>query len=166
MSKPRDFICKCSSLKDALAALGRIPSILNQAFSQWGSVDIVVREHKEPRSLDQNRLQRLWCKEAAQQLEGHTAEDWRAHCKLHFGIPILRRDCEEFREVYDRLIRPRPYEEKLEIMKEPIDFQVTRIMNKPQKSEYLQLMWEFFTGEGAQLTDPSMMGREKYREAA
>ncbi|MGJ8524156.1 hypothetical protein R84981_002875 [Carnimonas sp. R-84981] len=166
MSKPRDFVCRCSSLKDALAALGRLPSILHQAFTQWGSVDIVVREHVEKRSNDQNRLQRLWCKEAAQQLEGNTAEYWRGYCKYMFGIKILCRDSEDYREACKRVLGHLSHEQRIELMMEPHDYPVTRGMTKPQKSEYLQLMWEFFTGQGVRLTDPSMLGREQYKEAA
>ncbi|MCU7840874.1 MAG: hypothetical protein KZQ94_16030 [Candidatus Thiodiazotropha sp. (ex Troendleina suluensis)] len=115
---------------------------------------VEIKEYRNDRSYEQNRLQRLWLKEAQKQGD-QTAEQYRGHCKLHFGVPIMRRDSEEFQEVYDRLIRPRPYEEKLELMMIPMDMPVTRIMNTKQKAEYLSEMCRFFAGEcGFHLTDP------------
>ena len=107
------------------------------------------------RTSEQNKLQRLWMKEAAEQLDaGYTAENLRGFCKLHFGVPILRRDSEEFRTGYDRIIRPHSYEDKLLMMQEPFDFGVTRLMNTRQKHEYLNAVADHFTGLGVVLTQP------------
>jgi len=106
------------------------------------------------RSAEQNRLQRLWHGEAAEQLQDESAEDKRAHCKLHFGVPILRAENEQFREQYDRIVRPLPYETKLELMKAPIDFPVTRLMTTDQKTRFLDAMWAHYTSLGVRLTDP------------
>jgi len=106
------------------------------------------------RTVDQNRLQRLWCNEAAEQRGDVTAEDVRAECKLRIGVPIMRAASEEFREKYDRIIKPHPYEVKLEMMAEPLDFPVTRIMTTKEKAEYLDAMHALFTGEGFILTEP------------
>lgn len=106
------------------------------------------------RSIEQNRLQRLWLNEAAEQLQDESAEDKRAYCKLHFGVPLLRMENEEFREAYDRVIRPHRYEDKLLMMRVPLDFPVTRLMTSGQKKRYLDDMWVHFTGQGVQLTDP------------
>lgn len=107
-----------------------------------------------PRSIDQNRLQRMWLLEAQAQGD-QTAEEYRGYCKLHFGVPILRAENEQFREVYDRLIRPRDYQEKLELMSVPMDLPVTRIMTTRQKSAYLDAMHRFFVEQGFVLTDPN-----------
>jgi hypothetical protein len=115
---------------------------------------VSIAEYRNDRSVEQNKLQRLWLKEAQEQGD-QTAEEYRGYCKLHFGVPIMRRDSEEFCEVYDRLIRPRPYEEKLELMMIPMDLPVTRIMDTKQKAEYLSMMCKHFAGEcGFRLTDP------------
>ncbi len=106
------------------------------------------------RSLAQNRLQRKWLFEAAEQLQDQTAEEYRAYCKLHFGIPILRAESDKFMDVYDRLIRPHSYEEKLELMSIPFDFPVTRMMTVKQKTEYLNKMYQFFRNQGVELTEP------------
>jgi hypothetical protein len=116
--------------------------------------EVSVKRHSKSRSVEQNRLQRLWLREAQEQGD-QTAEEYRAYCKLHFGVPIMCRDSDEFAEVYGRLIRPRPYEEKLELMAVPMDLPVTRIMTVKQKEEYLSAMCRNFVIErGFRLTEP------------
>lgn len=107
------------------------------------------------RSLEQNKLQRLWVNEASDQLGDESAEDKRAYCKLHFGVPILRNENEEFRRAYDRVIRPLPYELKLEAMKVPLDFPVTRLMTAKQKTAYLDAIYQHFRSQGVVLTEPN-----------
>lgn len=107
-----------------------------------------------PRTTPQNSLQRKWCGEIAEQLGDRTAEEVRGETKLRCGVPILRRDDEAFCEKYDRLIKPHAYEEKLEMMMEPIDFPITRFMNTRQKTEYLDAMFCHWTKQGVILTMP------------
>ena len=108
------------------------------------------------RSIAQNRLIHLWMGEIAEQLPGtfETTEHVRGHCKLHFGIPILRDADERFREVYDAQIRPLPYDKKLICMMEPIAFPVTSRMNTKQLNLYLDSMHMDFAGQGVELTIP------------
>jgi len=107
-----------------------------------------------PRTTDQNRLQRMWCQEIAEQLSDRTAEEVRGDAKLRFGVPILRAENEVFCEKYDRLIKPRPYEEKLELMMEPMDFPVTRLMTTKQKTRFLDAFAAAYAAQGVQLTIP------------
>lgn len=107
------------------------------------------------RSVEQNKLQRLWMNEAAEQLGEDTPEGYRAYCKLHFGVPILRGENEEFREAYDRVIRPHSYEDKLTMMATPLDFPVTRLMKMGQKKRYLDDIYVHLTSQGVQLTEPT-----------
>lgn len=107
----------------------------------------------EQRSSEQNRLQRMWMSEAEAQGD-QTAEEYRGYCKLHFGVPILRYENEEFREAYDRVIKPRLYEEKLVMMMEPLDFPITRLMTTGQKTRYLDAVYQHFRGLGFVLTEP------------
>lgn len=106
------------------------------------------------RTVEQNKLQRLWLNEAAEQLGDQTAEELRAYCKLTIGVPIMRESSEEFREKYDAIIKPHTYEEKLTMMAEPLDFPVTRLMRTSEKTRYLDSMNEHFTGQGVILTQP------------
>lgn len=106
------------------------------------------------RSVEQNKLQRLWLNEIAEQLGDQTPEEVRGYCKLRFGVPILRAESELFCEKYDRLIKPMAYETKIEMMMEPLDFPVTRLMRTSQKTRYLDAIWKHFTEMGLVLTVP------------
>lgn len=107
-----------------------------------------------PRTDNQNRLQRKWCAEVAEQMADRSSEEVRGEAKLRFGVPIMRRDHDDFAEKYDRLIKPRPYAEKVELMMEPLDFPVTRLMTTKQKTEYLDAMFAHWTAQGCVLTIP------------
>jgi hypothetical protein len=113
-----------------------------------------VVKGKRPRTVAQNKLQRLWCKEISEQLEGHTPEEVRGYCKLHFGVPILRRDSADYKLVYDEMVKPMPVQRKLAYMMEPFDFAVTRVMTTAQLDEYLKLVDRHFSELGVQLTRP------------
>ena len=106
-----------------------------------------------PRSIEQNRLQRKWMLELQEQGD-MTAEDYRAYCKAYFGVPILRSENEAFCQQYDAIVKPLEYEQKMEIMKEPIDLPVTRLMTTKQKKRYLDEIYTYWTGRGYNLTDP------------
>lgn len=121
----------------------------------------------KPRSYKQNRLNRLWMQEIAAQMAARGQMEWaddekvRAFCKLQFGVAILRAEDEEFREKYDRIIKPHSYPEKLEMMAEPFDFPVTRRMSTEQQSRYHNEVHRYFAERGFILTDP-----EERRNAA
>ena len=106
------------------------------------------------RSSKQNSLQRKWLSEAQEQGD-QTAEEYRGYCKLHIGVAIMKSESPEWTEKYDRLIRPLPYEQKLEMMMEPMDFPVTRCMSTKGKTKYLDQMYLYFTGLGFLLTEPN-----------
>ena len=122
---------------------------------------------REKRSTDQNRLQRLWVNEAEQQGD-MTAEEYRAYCKLHFGVPMLRNENDTFAELYDLKIRdrvpPYSYEQKLEFMAIPWDMHVTRLMTIKQHDKYLNMMHDHFTSLGMILTIPNDIDWEQGRD--
>tara|TARA_R100000365_G_C2745974_1_gene75044 strand:- start:560 stop:1000 length:441 start_codon:yes stop_codon:yes gene_type:complete len=107
------------------------------------------------RSVEQNRLQRRLLNEIAEQRD-QTAEEVRAYCKLTIGVPILRADNELFAEKYDRLIKHLPYEQKLELMAEPFDFPVTRIMTTAQKTAFIEGIYRVFSEQGVVFSDTPM----------
>lgn len=107
-----------------------------------------------PRTTKQNRLQRQWCNEIADQLGDRTAEEVRGEAKLTFGVPILRAASEDYRRVYDKHVKGLPYHQKLALMMEPFDFAVTRLMTTRQHTNYLDAMHRHYSERGIALTDP------------
>jgi len=106
------------------------------------------------RTLKQNGLQMKWMGEVATQLGDQTAEEIRGFCKLTIGVPIMRSESPSFREQYDAIIRPLPYEHKLALMMEPFDFKVTRLMDTKQFTTYLDGVHRYWSSKGIALTDP------------
>ncbi|WP_299830730.1 hypothetical protein [uncultured Roseobacter sp.] len=114
---------------------------------------VTVKDGKV-RSTRQNKMQRKWCTEVAEQREDMTAEEVRGFSKAMFGVPILCRDDPIFAEKYLTTIKPLSYETKLSIMQEPFDFGVTRLMTTKQKAEYLTAMHAYWVSKGIVLTEP------------
>jgi Mlc titration factor MtfA (ptsG expression regulator) len=103
------------------------------------------------RTLDQNRLQFLWAREASEQRGDMTADEVRCEWKLVFGVPILREESPEFRDVYDAAIKPLPYELKLKAMR---FIPVTSEMKVSQMVRYLDTVQRDCLENGIKLTDP------------
>lgn len=135
----------------------RLATVLDALDDQTGYL-VTITEQGDERSSQQNRLQQLWHSEASAQLRDETAEEKRAYCKLHFGVPILRAD-DAFKADYDRVIKPMDYQTKLALMAEPFDFPVTRLMTVKQKKQFLDAVWNHYTGLGVRLSHPDDMGR-------
>lgn len=106
-----------------------------------------------PRSIEQNKLQRLWMNEAQEQGD-QTAEEYRAYCKLTFGIPLMCEQSEEFAAQWEAFRERFSYEELLSLMALPFDYPVTRKMSSANKKKYLDRVYVYFTGLGFRMTDP------------
>lgn len=105
------------------------------------------------RSLEQNSLSHKWYGEIAEQRGDMTRDEVRAECKLIFGVPILREENERFRAVYDRIIKPLTYEQKVEFIQHT-ELPVTSIMTVKQLSRYLDAVARHFLKQGIRLTVP------------
>ena len=103
------------------------------------------------RSLDQNRLQFLWAREASEQRGDVTPDEVRCDWKLRHGVPIMREESAEFRDVYDSAIRPLPYHLKLKAMQ---IVEVTSLMKVRQMVRYLDAIERECAEQGIKLTDP------------
>jgi hypothetical protein len=115
-----------------------------RAFLKKATLPMVVAwKQGDDRSTQQNALAFKWYGEISVELGDRLPHEVRAYCKLHHGVPIRRED-EDFREVYDRVVRPLPYEHKLALMVEPIDFPVTRDMTIAQMTRYLDAIQHEF----------------------
>lgn len=113
------------------------------------------------RTTKQNKLNRKWMLEIAEQKGDMTAEEVRAYVKLTIGVPILREENEAFRLKYDEIVRPLPYEQKLAIMAEPLDMPITRLMTTKQQAKYMDRIIQHFGSQGIILTMPEDL---KYAE--
>ena len=110
--------------------------------------DIKISEHKQNRSLAQNRLAFKWYKEIAEQ-QFESAQNIRRYCKLNFGVPILQRESEEFAAFWESMNLV--YEDQMSAMDH---IEITRIFKTKQFTEYLSDIERYYRGEGYTLSHP------------
>jgi hypothetical protein len=103
------------------------------------------------RTRDQNALQWLWATEAAHQRGDMSSEEVQREWKLRHGVPILREDSADFRELYDSHVRPLPYERKIKFM-DMLD--VTSAMKVRQMVRFLDAVQRECAELGIKLTNP------------
>ena len=135
------------SLQDAIGEL-------RQQYGAKRYVSVQITAGKA-RTLDQNAIAHVWYEQVARELREDDAAGVKCFCKLHFGVPILRDENDEFREKYDRIIKPMRYDEKLELMEW---FPVTSLMTTPQLSKYLEKVQAHYQGRGVWLEFPAERG--------
>lgn len=130
------------------AAIGH----LREQYRERRYLTLTLKEGKG-RSLDQNAISHAWYEQVAAELREDTALGVKRFAKLHFGVPILRAEDEEFREVYDATIKQTlSYEQKLQAM----DFlPVTSRMKVKQLSAYLEAMRDHYADKGVHLQFPN-----------
>ncbi|WP_238389796.1 hypothetical protein [Pseudoxanthomonas koreensis] len=104
------------------------------------------------RSLDQNAISHAWYQQLARECREDDELGWKAYCKLHHGVPILRAEDAEFRAFYDGALKGLSYEQKLSAMKY---LPVTSLMTKPQLSKYLEAVQADFLSRGVALEFPA-----------
>ena len=124
--------------------------VLREEYRQHKYVEVKTKAG-QARSLDQNAISHAWYGQIARELREDDEAGWKAYCKLHHGVPILRAEDDEFKKFYDTAIKGLDYEQKLVAMKY---MPVTSIMTKPQLSAYLEEMQKDFRQRGVQLEFP------------
>ena len=105
------------------------------------------------RTKEQNALQWMWATEVAAQLGGCTAEDMQDQWRLEHGVPILREDSMEFREMYDACLKALPYEMKKTALRK-LGIKVTSAMNVRQMVRYMDAVQRECLQMGLTLTEP------------
>ena len=133
------------------AAIGSVVAFLAQAQPPYV---VTFKAGEETRRDRQNRFSFEAYKQIAKILGDRTVDDVRAESKLHIGVPILRSEDDDFRAKYDRIIMPLDYETKLEVMIEPFDFPVTRLMTVKQMAEYITRILAHWDKQGASVMLP------------
>lgn len=101
------------------------------------------------RSIPQNSIAHAWYNDIATQT-ADTPENVKCECKLRFGVPILRAEDPDFREMYDAsILRSLSYEQKLRAMRY---IPITSNMTKPQLSRYLEHIQMSYAQQGVVVT--------------
>lgn len=124
---------------------------LREQYNRYKFVRMSTKTGQD-RSLNQNAITHAWYEQLARELREDDALGWKCFCKLHFGVPILRAEDDEFREAYDTVIKSLSYEKKLLAMKM---LPVTSEMTKAQISKYAEAMQAHFLGLGVRLEFPA-----------
>jgi hypothetical protein len=136
--------------------LGDSFNTIREEFERLGEVVLTIdklESLEKHRSNQQNRLSFLWYKEASDQLKDYDVDGYRALCKLRIGVAI-RKEKPKFRIVYDRVIKPLTYEQKIACMMEPINFPITSEMGVKEMARYLEGVELFLTEAGVVLSKP------------
>lgn len=103
------------------------------------------------RSLDQNRLQFMWAREAAEQRGDTTADEIRCEWKLYHGVPILCEDSLDFRAFCRLALGKLTGEERLKAMR---FVPVTSEFKVRQMVRYLDAIERECAERGITLTQP------------
>lgn len=93
-------------------SLSEMIGAVREMFAEHRYLKVTISASRD-RSLDQNRLFHAWINQVAVERCDDTANMVKRFCKLHFFVPILRAEDEEFAEAYDTAIRPMKYETKI-----------------------------------------------------
>lgn len=124
------------------ASLSHAIGELRHAYKEKHFLRVTIASEKMG-SASQQGLAHLWYQQIAQELREDTALGIKSFCKLHYAVPILRAENDEFREAYDASIKPMPYERKLAAM---ALLPVTSLMSTMQLSQYLEAVQAAYVG--------------------
>jgi hypothetical protein len=134
--------------------------MLLNLYAEFKYLRITVTTKRE-RTLDQNALWASLYIRISETLGDGSAMDiqsQKAYCKLMIGVPILRRDDEQFEKGWNRYFASRSYEEQLFLMgANPLfgvdGFPVTRLLDTKQGAEYTDSIDRHFAHQGVFFAD-------------
>lgn len=129
-----------SLIVNSLASLYDAIKILSDEWHKHKYLRISYKKGRD-RSLDFNAQSHVWYAQLARELPDYDEKGWKRFCKLHFGVPILRAEDEEFREFYDLAIKGLTYEQKTQAMDH---ISVSSEMTNLQFKKYCDAMQEHF----------------------
>lgn len=139
------------------AKLSEAITRLTTAYREHKFVVVSFRPGKD-RTLDQNALWFALYQRIAQMTQIGDVEDARRYCKLHFGVPIMRKADEDFRNAWNVSFLLLTYETKLELMGPcalfgPDGFPVTRLFDRAQGIAYTDKIVAEFSSKGVVFSD-------------
>lgn len=127
-------------------ALSEALGLIREAFGRSKFIRLIIRERV--RSLNQNDQAHVWYEQVSIELREDTPLGVKCISKLNVGVPIMRAIDSDFRAFYDKVLRPRSYEDKIEAMKY---FPVTSLMPVDSASLYLEELRKFWAKSGVTL---------------
>lgn len=130
-----------------------LQSFIGTLRELWHSrryLEISVKEGKG-RSVEQNAVMHGWFGQVARELREYDARGVKRFAKLHFGVPILRAEDDDFRAAYDRVIKPLPYADKLVAMD---ILPVTSVMTTIQLDACMTDIQDHYAKQGVVLVYP------------
>ena len=133
---------------NSVETLQRALGLLRDGFMRHKYLRVSVKTGKQ-RSTEQNSHSHTWYEQCSRELPEFNAVQWKQFCKLHFGVPILRGEEEDFRAMYDEKLKHLPYETKFLLMSW---IPVTSIMTRAQLKQYEDDMQEYFSKRDVVLT--------------
>lgn len=162
MNSLRQQQFKIQDKRIARNAISAIKHLFADAEVLDSPIVVELKPYKKDRSLSQNRLSHLWYKERAEQ-QGSTPDYEHRYCKLRYGCPILLAEDEDFARIFNQVIKPLDYEDRIKAMKY---LPVTRLFNTKQMAEYLTTIERESVQTGIALTCPAdiyeeAMGRRR-----
>lgn len=142
---------------NSAARLSEAITRLTAMYRENKFVVLSLRPGKD-RTLDQNALWFGLYERIAQMTQIGDEDDARRYCKLHFGVPIMRKADADFRDAWNRLFLHLSYEQKLELMGPcsifgPDGFPVTRLFDRGQGIAYTDQIVSEFSGKGVVFSD-------------
>ena len=130
-----------------------LQSFIGTIRELWHSrryLEVSVKEGKG-RSVEQNAVMHGWFGQVARELREDDTRGVKRFCKLHFGVPILRAEDDDFRAAYDRVIRPLEYGDKLVAMD---ILPVTSVMTTIQLDRCMTDIQDHYRPRGVALVYP------------
>jgi len=131
-----------TTIINSKASLSETIGKLRGLFEEAKYLKVSVSKSRD-RSLDQNRLLHAWFNQIAVERAEFTIAEVKCFCKLHFFVPILRAEDEEFADAYDEAIKPLAYEQKTKAM---TLMPVTSRCDVKQLSRGLEAMQAHYSG--------------------
>lgn len=127
-------------------ALSEAIGAIREAFGRSKFIRLIIRE--KVRSLNQNDQAHVWYEQISLELREDTPLGVKCVSKLNVGVPIMRSIDSEFRAFYDKVLKPRSYEDKIEAMKY---IPVSSLMPVDAASQYLEELQKFWAKHGVVL---------------
>lgn len=142
---------------NSAAKLSEAITRLTAMYREKKYVVVSFRPGKD-RTLDQNALWFAMYQRIASMTEIGDVEDARRYCKLHHGVPIMRKASEDFRHGWSVSFLMLNYETKLELMGPcalfgPDGFPVTRLFDRAQGIAYTDKIVDEFSAKGVVFDD-------------